>query len=189
MNEENRVLNANPYGSIEAEDIERFEKRLPLNLPKDYRDYLLRFNGGDFEKSCIPSSNDNGDTHTISELFSLHRGPEGSRLERNWDLSEFYDLHEFSHLTENYLAFGTSGTGDIFLIKFETGEVLIYLHDYIYHVPSEGPGGAIFPISSSFTELVSKAISEKELLKGAVETDPEFAARLEKLKKESGLWD
>lgn len=189
MNRENRVLNPNPYGPIKAQDIERLETSLPDRLPQDYREYLLENNGGDFEKSCATSNTDADVVHSISELFSLYRGPEHTRLENQWDLSEYFDLQEIKHLTKEYLAFGVTGTGDVFLVRLGKGDVLIYLHDYVDHAPIEGPGGAIFPLAGSFSEFVSNAISQEESLKKAEEIEPGFTARMKRLKKESGFWD
>lgn len=189
MQNHNKVVDPNPYGPVETEDIERFERSLPSHLPDDYKAYLLYFNGGTFEKTYLPVNSGTDDFCSISEFFALFRGPEGSRLEQNWDLAEFYDLQDFRHLTKAYLAFGLSGTGDIFLMKFGTGEVLIYLHDHMDDTPAEGPGGTIFPVAGSFTEFVSKAISNEDRLKIATENDLDFARRLDQLKKESGLWD
>lgn len=189
MNHENRVTDPNPYGPIEAEDIERFERTLPSKLPGDYRDYLLKFNGGDFEKTSVPANKEKEDTYSISEFFALYRGPEASRLEQHWDLAGYYDLADFSHLTKAYLAFAMSGTGDVFLLKFATGEVLVYLHDSVDDTPVEGPRGTLVRLAGSFADFVSRMISKRELLQDTVESDPDFAARLEQLKKDSGLWD
>lgn len=189
MDTDNRVLNPNPYGSIGTQEIEQFEARLPHRLPQDYRDYLLQNNGGDFEKPCFVSKENAEITHSVSELFSLFRGPENTRLETHWSLSEYYDLLEFSHLTKDYLVFGVTGTGDLFLLRLGKGDVLIYLHDHVEQTPIEAPGGAIFPLACSFSDFASNMVSRENFLQVADEIEPGFAARLERLKKESGMWD
>jgi hypothetical protein len=49
------ILESNKFGQIEIKDIAQFETHNNISLPQDYKDFLLRHNGGRPKPNIVPS--------------------------------------------------------------------------------------------------------------------------------------
>jgi hypothetical protein len=75
-------------------DVEAFEQRHQIRLPQDYREFLLRHNGGTPVPSAFTFSDDPGSGSVVATLFSLHdKAPADlDRVVKSLDWPEAYAL-------------------------------------------------------------------------------------------------
>ena len=91
-------------------DIERLESRLLIQLPSDYKDFLLRFGGGYF---------------ALTNIYSGTNGSEWNLFDRNGEIG----------LLENngFLAISENGMGDYYGFKIENkicgSEIFFFDHE------------------------------------------------------------
>jgi hypothetical protein len=70
------------YGQLSKENLEKFERGLNADLPEDYRDFLLKYNGGYLYPDAISFADDQLErTVVINCLYGLHQGPSYERLD------------------------------------------------------------------------------------------------------------
>lgn len=74
-----KIDNQNQYGSLSSEVLADFESQLGVKLPQDYRDHLLKYNGGDPRPNTFDISPDEGQSN-VHNLYGLHDGPYYSNL-------------------------------------------------------------------------------------------------------------
>jgi hypothetical protein len=149
-----------------------FERKLGTPLPDAYREYLLAFNGGKFEKDVISISEAEGET-TVHHMFGLHSGPRYAQLRNKRTISGSL-----------FLAICDDSFGNQFLIKLTGGQAgTIHFLDHEVE-PEEGLTG----VASDFNEFVAKMKSEEEFMHEFAERDPEgyrwFMERLEQAKRD-----
>lgn len=49
------ILEGNKFGQVQISDINRFETHNNISLPNDYKDFLIRNNGGRPNPNLVPS--------------------------------------------------------------------------------------------------------------------------------------
>lgn len=49
------ILEGNKFGEIHLDDIVEFEKLNNVTLPKDYKDFLVKYNGGKPSPNIVPT--------------------------------------------------------------------------------------------------------------------------------------
>jgi hypothetical protein len=86
----NSIVQGNPYGQLSAERLDAFEESLGKRLPNEYREYLLNYNGGEFEKIIFPDEPSFG----VQHMYGLHDGPEYDRLEDRFEICEHSILRD-----------------------------------------------------------------------------------------------
>lgn len=167
----NRVIKKNPYGKIKLDELERLEKKLGIDLPEQYRDYLIRYNGGYFEKDRIKISDAEGNTR-IHHMYGLHYGPDYERL-------------NIDHLIRSeYLAICEDAFGNHFFIKINGVD-----HGAIYFLDHEESdfNSALIKVTNSFSEFVDLMKSDEENMAEFQAQDPigyaEFQKRAEELRR------
>jgi SMI1-KNR4 cell-wall len=150
----NRVIEANPFGTASQADLEEFEELAEVNLPMDYRYYLLEFNGGKFLNKCFERAS--GIDGRVHNIYGLHSGPKYASLNKNWKLSECYDIGESAPEVNNYIVFADTGTGDLLLLSKQSGAIYFLDHETIEYKQNEWVAERINPIllSDSFHEFV-----------------------------------
>jgi hypothetical protein len=109
------------FGPVTDADIQRFECDLKIELPKDYRRFLLMSNGGHF---CDEVCDD--DFNSVSSLFGLTP----PKL-----VGYFADLRRepFFDAKQTLLRIGKNGIGDQLLLRVlgsDFGTVWIHHHDF-----------------------------------------------------------
>ena len=84
-----KIKQSNPFGALRPEDLAAFETRHALQLPEDYRRFLLAHNGGvpipntiDFVAQGAPTSSD------VSAFYGLHAGEAWASLAWHMDIFE-----------------------------------------------------------------------------------------------------
>lgn len=79
-----KIKDANRYGALDPEILARFEKRVGSTLPLQYREFLLKHNGGEPEPAYFEISESQGDSH-LHHVLGLHDGPDYLRLDRHYE--------------------------------------------------------------------------------------------------------
>lgn len=132
------------YHPLSTLDIEQFETRLGASLPTDYREFLLRYNGGTFHRYVThgPSG------ATVTELYGVETG-------------DYADIEYVRAILDDmlgaiYIPIGATGTGGTFCVAVRgrgRGHVdLLRCNDY-------GPG-RIVTSDSSFKTFWSQLVAD-----------------------------
>lgn len=131
------------------EEIAEFEKLIDAKLPEDYKQFLLKHNGGHpvmngFE--LIETINDKESSGAVSWFFPLYEGDSNLLL--------WFKLTR-NKLPDEYIPIGyDNGDSICLVIKGENyGKVYYYTSDWSYW--SEEDYNYIYLISNSFTEFIN----------------------------------
>ncbi len=142
------MLSICKFKTDESQDIEKlvkeFEEEQGISLPCDYRNFLIKYNGGYTPNTMIKQRNVScfigiGD---VGRTFDSHK------------TTEWYDIFK----ERGYLAIADTPSGDYFIIGIEgeqRGKIFFKYHDRI---------GRNAKIADSFREFVEKCVSEKAKL-------------------------
>jgi len=147
--------NINPYGVLNEARLMQFELDHQIDLPLDYRHYLLEFNGGRPVSPffwIIPGEDGTG----VLNLFGLHDGPERLTLEEN--------NQDFEAITSRYIVIGEDGVGNRIAIgKASTnyGEIFFLDHEEIDPDDLEATAG-IIRLAETFTGFLKLLIEEPD---------------------------
>lgn len=118
----------NPRGAVSESDVEDFEQRC-VRLPEEFRDYLVRFNGGLPHRRSFWVGGRFQYTAEIKCIFSISVGKEHERLEEWWSLSNCFDLVEHEDELRQILIVGELRGGALLAINTSSGEVLYVVTD------------------------------------------------------------
>lgn len=137
------------YGSINQEEVLNFESEIGFVLPDDYREFLIKYNGG------IPEIKYS--TFTIDELKEdiglqvLY----GLNLEENLDLREWHEEYG-DDLLDDCLIIG-HGLGFGFIVLVNSPEASgIYFWDNAFELENSSEDENIYKISDTFREFIEK---------------------------------
>jgi len=119
-----KVENGNKYGRLSEERLEKFESLLGNKLPQEFRDHLLKYNGGDPSPGDFDISCEEGPT-TLNGIYGLHDGPYHNSLLRTY--------HTYKgRIPRQLLAIGGDNFGNqicIGLTKKYTGRIYFWDHE------------------------------------------------------------
>ncbi len=73
-----KIIHPNEYGSLKPEHLVLFEKKINARLPEDFRDYLLKYNGGKPVPNYYNLPSDKGEASHLHHFYGLHNGPGNS---------------------------------------------------------------------------------------------------------------
>lgn len=186
----NSIVHANPHGPLHAGKLDAFETFIGKRLPNEYREYLLNYNGGDFEKTIF----DDEPSFSVHHVYGLHDGPKYNRLEDRFEIWRQFDLEGLRDQLQGFLKFADTTTGDALLLDLDDGSVWFFdPHDVLRsrRVPwlprlNQGLRQHMHRLSSSFDEFVAKLISkeERDVLRAGDPAYEEFKRRLERIKRQ-----
>lgn len=178
----NAIVQENPYGPLSAEGLEHFEERFGKRLPNEYRQYLLNYNGGKFEKIIFP----NEPNFSVHHMYGLHDGPEYNRLEENFEIWRAFDLGGFRDQLQEVLGFADTTTGDALLLDLNDGSIWFFDPHDVTDDPNQNLRQCMHRLSSGFAEFVTLLVSNEEFdaLKAGDPVYEEFKERLESFKQE-----
>lgn len=158
----NKVVTPNPFGKLTLDQLEAYEKKLGVILPEQYRNYLILFNGGKYEKDITKISAKEGDTR-IHHMYGLHAGPGYRRLEA--------DI-----INHEYLAICDDAFGNEFLIKVNgVGYGGIY---FLNHESQDK--SALTYVAPDFSVFVDNMLSRDEDMAEFQARDPDGYAKFQK---------
>ncbi len=95
--------------SISESELNKITAEIGIELPFDYKAFLLKYNGGSPEPDAIPIKNHDEEVGTLQLFFGIDREIESSNL--NWIYNEMKD-----RVPDSYLPIACSDTGDMFLL-------------------------------------------------------------------------
>lgn len=67
------IINSNEFGMLNEKKLVKFEKKIRRKLPEEYREFLLKHNGGNPSKDCFEFK---GEPYFIDYVYGIHNGPE-----------------------------------------------------------------------------------------------------------------
>lgn len=169
------MILSNPYGTLEVDVLLEFESELNATLPIEYREYLLKHNGGDFEKRVVLVPEEG---HTrVHHMFGLHQGPEYRQLRRQY-------MHFGGVTAHNYLPICDDGLGNTFFLKLKGSNVgAVYFGDH------EAMGGDSLVnnfqyVSLTFREFVESMLTDDEMMEAFKQADPDGYSNFQQLLEE-----
>lgn len=147
-----------PYGVTSLDDIKQFETEIGFELPADYREFLLKTNGGVYhDYVCTP------DGFALDVVFGLNTNFCWSELRWNRDVSSDW-------LPADMLPIASGPGGDYACLKLtipDKGAVFSVYHDVDFS-PDK--------IADSFTEFIDGVILDPDALADDIHSDHAFAA-------------
>ena len=133
--------------SISESELNKIASEIGLEFPADYKDFLLKYNGGSPEPDAIPIKEHEEEVGTIQLFFGIDREIESSCLK--WVYDELKD-----RIPDSYLPIACSDTGDIFclvLSKNQYGSVVFW--DAIDETSKDSLDN-VYEVADSFTQLL-----------------------------------
>lgn len=140
-------MSINPYGSLTTARLAQFEATLGFPLPADYRDFLLRKNGGKFQGAVVRI--EWLDTNlALDEFLGLDLS---DRLNLEvWNYQYYYKKPAGS------LIIGTDPGGGMILLGLDPVWPGLHYWDFSQWFEKSTPEHNIFPLARSFNHLVEK---------------------------------
>lgn len=117
---------------VQKDDIDNFEKIIGFSLPKDYVEFLMKYNGG------YPSSNLITDDIVIDYFLALN-----SEYNQYSIITKFHDFMKFG------IPIATTPNGD-YVILSKDGRVLLFDHELSYHEDEQ-----LVVLADSFSSLLN----------------------------------
>ena len=143
-----KIINPNLYGPLLQKKFGEFEKQAHITLPKDFRNFLLQYNGG----QPIPSFfwiKPQEDGSSVHQFYGLHGGPAYLSLET-------FAGKERYGIPESMLPIGDDRTGNYICIGISStnfGKVFFLDHDkHPFHNPNSLEG--VTELADSFSEFL-----------------------------------
>lgn len=130
--------------------IRQFEKENRLALPKDYRRFLLRTNGGTF----VPGENNEEFTAFAAEGVEesvIIDALFGFGHDRGLNISEWREEYS-DELPEECVIIGSSVAGEL-LLFWEDGRTGVYLWDHCLELDQSTEEECLYRIAGSFSEF------------------------------------
>ena len=138
-----------PYGPLSEQRLRALEERIGTSLPADYREFLLRYNGG------VPRPRgfwivSGREADTVWRLYGLHDGPTWSSIDDYIDLPDWYSI------PKGLLAIGDDGVGNHICLRVDEEDAgAVYFWDHELRAPGMGDSyQGITRIANSFTDFL-----------------------------------
>ncbi len=175
----NKVAIPNPFGDLDFGDLERLEDDINAILPDPYREYLIRCNGGEFERKVVDLPDGSGST-TVHHMFGLHLGPEYRQILKAYKES-------IAHAPETFLPICDDSFGNIFYLKIKGENAgAVYFADHEKIQGFKNVKDLIF-VASGFDDFVQNMKSDEEVMDDFKKVDPEgfneFEKRLQEMRR------
>ena len=146
-----RIKQSNRFGKLSPHNLSKFEHKQALHLPEDYRQFLLKHNGGapapmntiDFEKEGRPTSSD------VQFIYGIHDGEYWASLE--WHLKNL----EGRIVAEGLPVAGDSAGNQYVLITRGEQEGQIYFWDHELETDPPSYQNMSY-VAASFAEFTEK---------------------------------
>lgn len=146
MNDFNEFINAQ-HGIGESE-LKALEDLTGYQLPLDFKEHYLIFNGGEPER-CLYMLQ--GDPVVIQEFFPIAYGGDGSTVESHYRELVIGD----KIIPGNLLPFGRDPGGDFYCLDMESGKITIFRAEYLPDLSE-----CITEVACSMTEFLDGLVEE-----------------------------
>jgi hypothetical protein len=148
------IENPNEFGQLSEIKLKTFERKNNIKFPKDYRNFLLKNNGGKPHPSFF-WINAGDDGSGVNQFFGLHEGPE------HLSISSYLPQNRY-RFPLSLLPIGDDGIGNnicLGILSSNFGNV--YFIDHDIH-PFDNPNSllGIIRIGSSFSGFLSTLIED-----------------------------
>lgn len=164
----NKIIKSNPHGSIDIQQLELLEDKLEVMLPQEYREYLLKHNGGMYKNDTFYNPKHQIDYIHVHEINALVDEPKYLSLEDSYKVFNL-DLYNNDYkFGKDYLSIMYDDGGDQITIKLHEpfrGSIYFWIHD-------DGDDSFI-KIADSYKEFVNSLISDEEYMKRLKDINPE----------------
>ncbi len=142
---------------LTPKDIKSLEEEIGISFPKDYKTFLLRFNGGIPHPAAFPIKEmPNNPYGIIQEFFGLDCPIESSNLKWNQEVS-------IGRLPTNLFPFACTPSGDLICLSLfgeDTGAVVLW-DFYNEHIPPTYKN--IYHIANSFVEFIENIFANTQV--------------------------
>lgn len=137
------------YGKLNEEDLIKFQNEINFELPDDYKNFLINFNGGVPEERYSTFMVD-----SINQEIGL-QVLYGLNLEDGLDLREWYDEYQ-DDLLPNCIMIG-HGLGFGFIILMNSPEKSgVYFWDNTFELGESSEDENVYKISDTFKKFLDK---------------------------------
>ena len=149
------------YKVIYIDEIEKFEEKIDAKLPKDYVEFLLKYNGGrpkqDAYNNMIEPINSQIDGGAVSWFYTLAE-------DYHYNLFKNYQIFE-NRMPKELIPIGDDGGGNQICLAVggdNYGKVYFWDHDWENDDEEQEPDYSnVYLIANSFTEFVNKLYEYK----------------------------
>lgn len=143
-------MTINRIGNADIQAIQAFEKKYNLQLPKDYVDFLLQFNGGDV---VLDDNNEvfvrylNDRIH-IDVFFGINTGE--PQLDLDWRMEKYKD-----DISSDTVIIGDSYEHGFIVLLCSGEDAGVYYWDHTYTFECSNDESNTYFIADTFTDLIN----------------------------------
>ena len=138
------------------ESVKKLENRIGTTLPKDYKEFLLNYNGGKPELYIFPET-EKLYSLALDEVYGLDTGEKATDINWNIDI-----LNDYDRIMNQFIPIGNAINGDQFTLgisgKFKD-KVYLWDHNQEVHyddfIKDELPEN-MYQLADSFDEFLNK---------------------------------
>jgi hypothetical protein len=139
----------NPQRGISESELSELENLTGYQLPLDFKEHYLLFNGGEPEH-CLYMLD--GDPLVIQEFFPIGYGAVGSTVD-----AHFRELVlEDKIIPSNLLPFARDPSGDFYCLDMESGKVIIFRAEYLPELSE-----CMAEVAGSMTEFLNGLVEDE----------------------------
>ena len=142
-----KINDSNRFGSIDSDNLIKFESNHSLTLPKEYRTFLQTHNGGAPEPSNVKKTESD-----VQWIYGIHNGENWASLEENIKTYK-------NRLPSKTLPIGNDSSGNIYLLSLRDdsfGEIWFWDHENESVEIADDYFENITKVNSSFSEFLSE---------------------------------
>ncbi|WP_392551925.1 SMI1/KNR4 family protein [Orbus wheelerorum] len=144
----------NGFGKLTVAQIEYIEHNLNINLPKDYKQFLIDFNGGLPQSNYLTLMLNNlNETLTLGVLLGINDNP-------NYNLIS-WNIEYKSDMPMSAIIIGTDYNSGLYIMITDKEQAGIYYWDNSYNLESSDDNENVYFITSTFTEFMELWVFEK----------------------------
>lgn len=147
-----------PNGALTEQEIENLEARIQFKMPQDYRQFMLKSNGGSVPRNVyywVHANNLPEEEIEIKAFLGIN--PE----EKVVDLSYWFDAYGYEYEGINTAQIALSDPGVIVLGYENDPRDGVYLWDDSLELETSTEDNCMYKIADSFEEFVSKIYVEE----------------------------
>ena len=134
------MINGNQ--KISLQDIKQFEREYNVTLPKEYIDFLLKYNGGHPQESNFKITNDEGES-LVNKFYGI--GDMKSNLAKVFEVLE-------GEIPEDFVSIANDPGGNEILLGV-SGEYQGKIYFWIHDIEPDDDMGNMFILADSFSEF------------------------------------
>ena len=137
------------------EDISNFEKIIKGNLPNDYKDFLMKYNGGQPQPNSFRFFSDRNDGSSVDQFLSLGR-------EKHSNLLNYYENYK-DRIPSGFIPIAHDAGGNLIIMELKSNSNRIYFWDHEFEVDDgETPNmDNVYYINQSFTKFINDLYKEE----------------------------